>query len=142
MGGVSGYRRYVGDRGMSTAEVRLSADGAHLYVLRAVAAALALRAQFDVDEVSDLALAVDEMCAELVARASLGEALDCEFRMAADSVSMRASVPCDLGHPLPTDTFGWTVLTTLTDRADSWITPGRHRPYELHARIRRRHAEV
>ena len=75
MGGVSGYRRYVGDRGMSTAEVRLSADGAHLYVLRAVAAALALRAQFDVDEVSDLALAVDEMCAELVARAMDSELL-------------------------------------------------------------------
>jgi serine/threonine-protein kinase RsbW len=128
--------------GVTLAEVRLAADPAQLYVLRSVTAALALRAEFDLDEVDDLTLAVDEMCSALVARASRGEVLNCQFRAAADSVRVRASVPSDDGRPLPTNTFGWTVLTTLTDRAETWITPGQRSAYEVHAGISRQRADV
>ena len=52
--------------GMSTVEVRTSATAALIPTIRAVASDLAARADFDLDAISDLRMAVDEACATLV----------------------------------------------------------------------------
>ena len=49
--------------------MRIPADLSQLFVLRSLAATLALREDFDLDQVEDVKLAVDEMCSALVLRA-------------------------------------------------------------------------
>jgi serine/threonine-protein kinase RsbW len=116
-------------------EVRLPADLSQLFVLRSLAATLALREDFDLDEVEDVKLAVDEMCSALVLRACPGERLDCQFQAAPHSVGLLASVATDNGRPIDQDTFGWRVLAALTDELTTWITPGHRSPYVVHIRM-------
>jgi serine/threonine-protein kinase RsbW len=116
-------------------EVRLPADLSQLFVLRSLAATLALREDFDLDEVEDVKLAVDEMCSALVLRARDGEFLTCQFEAAPRSVGVLASVASDNGRPIDQDTFGWRVLGALTDQLTTWITPGHRAPYDVHIRM-------
>jgi serine/threonine-protein kinase RsbW len=106
-----------------------------MYVLRSLAAALALRQDFDLDEVEDVKLAVDELCSALVLRASDGEQLTCRFDAAPHWVGVEASVPSDSGVPIPRDTFGWRVLATLTDELTSWLTSSDGSPSRVFIRM-------
>jgi serine/threonine-protein kinase RsbW len=110
--------------GANAVEVRVPADRSQLFVLRSLVATIALREDFDLDEVDDVKLAVDEMCSVLVMRARAGEVLVCRFESATGSVSVRASVRTDNGTPIAQDTFGWRVLATLADDVTTWNTPG------------------
>lgn len=116
-------------------EVRLPADLSQLFVLRSLAATLAFREDFDLDEVEDVKLAVDEMCSALVVRARAGELLTCQFEAAPQSVGVLASVGSDNGDPIRQNTFGWRVLAALTNDLTTWITPGEQSPYLVHIRM-------
>jgi serine/threonine-protein kinase RsbW len=111
----------------SPVEVRVHADPALIPSVRAVAADLAARADFDLDAVSDLRMAVDEACSALVPLASPGGQLRCGFTVIDGRVAVVARVPVDRPTSLRQDTFGWRVLDTLTDVAEvldrdpSWI---------------------
>jgi serine/threonine-protein kinase RsbW len=98
-------------------EVRVHADPALIPSVRAVAADLAARADFDLDAVSDLRMAVDEACSALVPLARDGGQLRCGFAMADGRIDVICRVPVDGHASLRQDTFGWRVLTTLTDDA-------------------------
>ena len=98
-------------------EVRVHADAALIPSVRAVAADLAARADFDLDAVSDLRMAVDEACSALVPLAREGGQLRCGFEMAEGRIDVICRVPVSGDAALRQDTFGWRVLTTLTDDA-------------------------
>ena len=102
----------------SPVEVRVHADPALIPSVRAVAADLAARADFDLDAVSDLRMAVDEACSALVPLALAGGQLRCGFTVLDGSVVAVARVPVERATTLRQDTFGWRVLTTLTDSAE------------------------
>jgi serine/threonine-protein kinase RsbW len=102
--------------------LRLPADAAHLPVVRAVANAVATRADFDLDTISDITMAVDELCSQLIVRAVRGSALECTFGMPADILRIHGFVTAADDMPLSTASFGWRVLATLTDHARSWLT--------------------
>ncbi|MGH3434389.1 MAG: ATP-binding protein [Thermocrispum sp.] len=117
------------DRGPAIAttddiEVRLGAEAVHLPVIRAVAVNLAMRADLDLDSISDLELAVDEACSSLIVIAAESSVLTCRFTVGADDIVFRATVESGQGAP-STGTFGWRVLVTLTDQAESWAEDGR-----------------
>lgn len=116
-------------------EVRLPADLSQLFVLRSLAATLAFREDFDLDEVEDVKLAVDEMCSALVIRARVGELLTCRFEAAPQAVGVLASVGSDHSDPIRENTFGWRVLAALTNDLTTWITPGERSPYRVHVRM-------
>jgi serine/threonine-protein kinase RsbW len=102
--------------GASSVEVRTSASAALIPTIRAVASDLAARADFDLDAISDLRMAVDEACATLVDLAAPRSSLLCTFLIRPDRIEVRASVRA--GRPdatVATDTFGWRVLQTLAD---------------------------
>lgn len=102
--------------GVSTVQVRTSASAALIPTIRAVASDLAARADFDLDAISDLRMAVDEACATLVDVAAPRSELVCTFRVRGDGIEVRAQVRGagpDAG--VSTDTFGWRVLQTLAD---------------------------
>jgi serine/threonine-protein kinase RsbW len=119
----------------SSVEVRVGAELSQMFVLRSLAATLALRQDFDLDEVEDVKLAVDELCSALVLRASDGERLTCRFDMAPHSVGVEASVRSDTGLPIARDTFGWRVLVALTDELASWTAPGDELPSRVYIKM-------
>lgn len=102
-------------------EVRLDARLEQLPLVRSVAVNIAMRADFDVDSISDLELAVDESCSVLITRARPGSTLACRFTLADDEIVFRAEVASPEPTPPSTSTFGWRVLSTLTDRVRCWV---------------------
>lgn len=107
-----------GDALAAPVEVAVHADPALIPSVRAVAADLAARADFDLDAVSDLRMAVDEACSALVPLATPGSRLRCGFTVAGGSIEAVCRVDVADGTTLRQDTFGWRVLTTLTDAAE------------------------
>ena len=65
-------------------QVCLPAEGAYLSVLRTATAGLAARLDFNLDEIEDLRIAVDEACAMLLPQAIPGTNLECAFDLGAD----------------------------------------------------------
>jgi serine/threonine-protein kinase RsbW len=100
-------------------EVRLPAAPTHLPVLRTFTADLAARLDFNLDEVADLRMAVDEACAGLVARAVKTTQLSCAFQLEPDALLVTAVARTTDGAPPARDTFGWRVLTALVDTVDT-----------------------
>jgi serine/threonine-protein kinase RsbW len=102
--------------GVSTVEVRTSARAALIPTIRAVASDLAARADFDLDSISDLRMAVDEACATLVDVAAPTSMLRCTFLVHAERIEVQAEVQAgQTDAAVSTDTFGWRVLQTLAD---------------------------
>ena len=104
-------------------EVRLAPVPSQLPVVRTVAADLAMRADFDLDAIADLRLAVDEACATLIALAAPGEELTCSFSTDRGRITVSASVAALRGTPPDRDSFGWQVLSCLVDSATTWVSP-------------------
>lgn len=111
--------------GASTVEVRTSASAALIPTIRAVASDLAARADFDLDSISDLRMAVDEACATLVDVAAPLSWLTCTFVVRAERIEVHAVVRAGAADAsVSTDTFGWRVLQTLADDVSVQHDPG------------------
>lgn len=95
--------------------IEVGAAPAELAPVRVVAADLATRADFDLDAVADLRIAVEEVCAALTTLAPPGERLHCLLSVRADRISVTAQVDVPTRVTVPRDSFGWRVLTTLAD---------------------------
>jgi serine/threonine-protein kinase RsbW len=101
--------------------VRLPADSAYLSVLRTATAGLAARLDFNLDEIEDLRIAIDEACAMLLAQAVPGTDLTCEFELTDDAMSIGVSVLTVDGRQPSRDTFAWTVLSSLAGDVDAEV---------------------
>jgi serine/threonine-protein kinase RsbW len=111
--------------GVSTVEVRTSASAALIPTIRAVASDLAARADFDLDAISDLRMAVDEACATLVDVAAPMSMLRCTFLVRPERIEVLAEVNANRPDAaVSTDTFGWRVLQTLADDVEAQRKPG------------------
>jgi serine/threonine-protein kinase RsbW len=99
--------------------VRLPADSAYLSVLRTATAGLAARLDFNLDEIEDLRIAIDEACAMLLTQAIPGTDLECVFELGADLVTITVSVTAAEARKPARDTFAWTVLSALAGSVDS-----------------------
>lgn len=102
--------------GPAVVEICLSARAALIPTVRTVASDLAGRADFDLDAIADLRMAVDEACTTLVRMTSEDDSLSCVFTLGEDSIEVSVSTrPTRLGAKVSTESFGWRVLQTLTD---------------------------
>ncbi|OLT14657.1 anti-sigma factor [Pseudonocardia sp. CNS-139] len=111
--------------GASTVEIRTSASAALIPTIRAVASDLAARADFDLDAISDLRMAVDEACATLVDVAAPTSSLRCTFLVRPERIEVHAQVETKHADAVvSTDTFGWRVLQTLADEVSVLHRPG------------------
>jgi serine/threonine-protein kinase RsbW len=113
-------------------EVRIAAMPERLSVVRAVAADIAMREDFDLDEIADLRMAVDEACSTLVAVSAPGAVLRCRFRSQDGEVQVLATVACARSATPDLDSFGWRVLTVLADSATTWTSPADGSDPECH----------
>ncbi len=111
-------------------QLTLPAASAYLSVLRTATASLAARADFTLDDIEDLRIAVDEACALLLLSAVPGSNLECTFELSPGVIQVSVTVRSLDGEPPSRETFAWTVLTALADEvsssvdADSRVTIG------------------
>jgi serine/threonine-protein kinase RsbW len=96
-------------------ELRVAADPRELPIVRALAANIAARQDFDLDTLSDLKLAVDEACAMLITRAAPGSTMVCRFHTGDARIRLSATVVSEHDDVPGRNSFGWYVLTTLAD---------------------------
>jgi serine/threonine-protein kinase RsbW len=99
-------------------ELRVPTTPTQLPAVRAMAADLALRMDYDLDAVEDLRLAVDEACATLATVATAEQPLTVVFQTSRSGLQIDAWVPTADGAEVPRDGFGWAVLQTLVDSVD------------------------
>jgi len=111
------------EAGRDQVTVKLPAEGAYLSVLRTATAGLAARLDFTLDEIEDLRIAVDEACAMLLAQATPGTSLECNFVLEEAAMTIEVSADSTLGQPPAKDTFAWTVLSALAGSVDSSVGP-------------------
>lgn len=116
-------------------EVRVAADPAQLPVLRAIASVVAMRQDFDLDAIADLKMAVDEACSMLVLNATEGSILSCRFQPAKTEIRVLATALSDSDAWPDTGSFGWHVLSTLTDSIDAGVAPASADPGGFTLRI-------
>ena len=96
-------------------ELKVPTTATQLPAVRAMAADLALRMDYDLDAVEDLRLAVDEACATLSQIAAPDAPLTVVFETSRSGLHIDAWVPTAQGADVPRDGFGWAVLATLVD---------------------------
>jgi serine/threonine-protein kinase RsbW len=110
----------VAETGASVVEIRISARPALIPTVRTVASDLAGRADFDLDAISDLRMAVDEACTTLVGLTAGDGVLSARFELNPDRIDVVVSTPTpSSGAEVRTDSFGWRVLQTLADEVST-----------------------
>jgi serine/threonine-protein kinase RsbW len=134
-----------GDGRPDEIELRIGAELTNLPIIRSLAASIAMRADYDLDSIADLKLAVDEACSTLITRAGVNASLLCGFMVSKDEIRFQVTIRSTNDAAPSSDSFGWRVLTTLTDEARSWVErdgQGGERPQHLvHIELAKRRAE-
>lgn len=103
-------------------ELRIRATPDQLSVLRALAAAIAIHEDFDLDSIADIKLAMDEACTYLIVRATPDAVLVCRLQYLNNSlrVAVSTTTACE---DTRSSAFGWHVLNALTDTIDMTREP-------------------
>lgn len=107
-------------------EVELSGCAQAWFVptVRALAADLAGRADFDLDAISDVRMAVDEACVTLIRHSAPDSQLRCCFLLDEQWMQVWVQVrPRDPGARVDTAGFGWRILQCLVDEVSAKL-PG------------------
>jgi serine/threonine-protein kinase RsbW len=129
-----------GDGRPDEIELRLGSELTNLPIIRSLTSSIAMRADFDLDAIADLKLAVDEACSTLITRAVAGATLGCTFTVSKDEIRFLVSIRSADDAKPSSDSFGWRVLTTLTDHTNCWVEQngGQHL---VHIELAKRRAE-
>jgi serine/threonine-protein kinase RsbW len=103
-------------------EIRMLARMDRVPGIRAMAADLAMRADFDLDAISDLRLAVEEACATVLANTDPDSELVCRLLVSSDKVEISAHVPLPDHREPSVAAFSLRILRTLSDSVDYWTS--------------------
>lgn len=98
--------------------IEVGALPAQVAPLRVVTADLAARADFDLDAVADLRMAVDEACSTLATLAVPDARMQCLVRVDTERITVTVRIPSPRIAVIAQDTFGWRVLATLADKVE------------------------
>lgn len=107
----------------TTIGVRVPASLEQLTMLRALAETVALIADFAIDEVTDIRLALDEVATSLIMDAVPGSDLDCEFSYEAGRMFVRVRATAASEGGIGESGFGWHIVRTLTESISSAQAP-------------------
>jgi serine/threonine-protein kinase RsbW len=108
----------------SVVELSVPAAASHVGMIRSATAAICAQADFTLDGLDDVQLAVDEACALILADAPAGSHLVVTWRVTGHEVGIDLTCPSGSGQPVATNTFAWTVLTALVDRVEAQVRDG------------------
>lgn len=107
-------------------ELRLPADPAFAYLLRSTSAAVAVRANFTVDDLEDLKISVTEAMTLLLSGAEAGHQITACFRLAPGQLSVTLARPAGVSGIVTEPSFVWQVLTALAPDATRTDRDGVH----------------
>jgi anti-sigma regulatory factor (Ser/Thr protein kinase) len=102
-------------RSERTVELRVAPRLENLAVVRTLVGAVGTFEDLDVDKVSDLRLAIDESCTQLIRSATPEATLVVVVEPRDDEVVVHASTACSTTEVVSPGSFSWHVLTSLTD---------------------------
>lgn len=104
-------------------ELRIRATPDQLSVLRALAAAIAIHEDFDLDSIADIKLAMDEACTYLIVRSTPEAVLVCRLQYSNNALRVEVSTTTAAWDDARDNSFGWHVLNALTDSIDMTREP-------------------
>ncbi|WP_068017043.1 ATP-binding protein [Nocardia mexicana] len=99
----------------SSVGIRVPADLNQLTMLRALAETVALIADFALDEVTDIRVALDEIATALITEAVPASTIDCDFGYDDGAMTVRVTAVAGVEDAFDEDGFSWHVLRTITD---------------------------
>ncbi len=104
---------------METVSIKIPASPEYLQVVRLIAAGLAARLGFTLDEIEDLKIGVDELCAYLTGATGRPGELDITFSLSEDAIEIRGEARLAPGYPVRTEltSFSRQILDTVADTA-------------------------
>ncbi|MEA2498905.1 MAG: serine/threonine-protein kinase RsbW [Actinomycetota bacterium] len=104
---------------MDTISVSIPASPAYIQVVRLIASGLATRLKFTIDEIEDLKIAVDELCAYLTGSQGREGTLELNFNLAEDSLEITGAGKFAPGQKARTELteFSKMILETVADSA-------------------------
>jgi serine/threonine-protein kinase RsbW len=104
---------------VDTVTIRIPASPAYVQVVRLIAAGLASRLQFTIDDIEDLKIAVDEVCAYLTGTQGREGDLDIRFTVTDDRIEIAGTGILAPGQKTRTDLteFSRMILDTVVDSA-------------------------
>jgi serine/threonine-protein kinase RsbW len=112
---------------VDTVRITIPASPAYVQVVRLVAAGLASRLQFTIDDIEDLKIAVDELSAYLTGAQGREGDLDIQFTVTDDRIEIAGIGILAPGQKIRTDLtdFSRMILDTVVDSATLDSTNGR-----------------
>ena len=104
---------------METVSVSIPASPAYIQVVRLIASGLASRLRFTIDEIEDLKIAVDELCAYLTGSQGRDGTLDLRFNISGDSLEISGTGNFASAEKARTQLteFSRMILETVADSA-------------------------
>ena len=104
---------------MEKVSIRIPAQPAYLNVVRLVAAGLASRLRFTIDEIEDLKIAVDELSAYLTGAQGREGTMEVSFVLGDERIEIRGEGSFAPGQKIRTDLtdFSRVILQTVVDSA-------------------------
>lgn len=111
---------------MDTVSLRVPASPEYLQVVRLIAAGLAARLGFTLEDIEDLKIAVDEMCAYLTGAQGREGSLEVRYTVHGDRLDISGVGRFAPGHKVRTELtdFSRMILTTVVDSASLAIADG------------------
>ena len=111
---------------MDTIAVRVPASPQYLQVIRLIAAGLASRLGFTIDDIEDLKIAVDELTAYLTGRSGREGTLEISFRVHGDRIEISGTGIFGSAIEIRTELsdFSRQILETVADSASLQHTDG------------------
>ncbi|MGV9821742.1 ATP-binding protein [Nocardia xishanensis] len=110
----------------TTIGVRVPARLEQLTMLRALAETVALIADFAIDEVTDIRLALDEVATVLILDAVPGSDIDCAFTYDENRMFVHVSAIATTDSIVEQAGFGWHIVRTLTESIAAQQEPYDH----------------
>ncbi len=104
---------------METVSLKIPASPAYLHVVRLIAAGLAARLQFTIDEIEDLKIAVDELSAYLTGAQGRAGILELTFDIDGRNLQITGTGRFGPGEKVRTELteFSQMILQTVVDAA-------------------------
>jgi len=115
-----------------TVQIQLPAEPGYAALLRSAVAVVASRCDLTYDRLEDARLAVDEAFSQVLGFTSPGQDVTCSFEEAPGALRFTIATPTSAQTQVPTDSFGWTVLSALADELSAQVAEGR---CVIHARV-------
>ncbi len=111
---------------MDKVSISIPASPQYLQVVRLIAAGLASRLTFTIDEIEDLKIAVDELAAYLTGTQGREGTLDIEFGIESDHIEIRGVGNFAPGDKIRTDLteFSRQILKTVANEAVLEVSNG------------------